>query len=68
MVIAAQSPSLSSLLVNHQRPAKWANSGFWMELPTGRKFVADPNAPYSRAPGQLNQRPRWFAKLMGIFF
>ncbi|CAM3517033.1 hypothetical protein BS639_08880 [Rouxiella silvae] len=68
MAISTQLPSLSSLLVNHQRQEKWAQCGFWMEMPNGRKFVADPNAPYTRAPGQQNQRPRWFAKLMGIFF
>lgn len=68
MTLTTQSPSLSSLLVNHQRPAKWANNGFWMELPAGRKYIADPNAPHSQVVGQESQRPRWFARLMGIFF
>lgn len=59
-------PSLSSLLVNHQRPARWAAAGFWVDLPNGRKFVSDPNVPFMRAPGKAPARPRWFAWLMGI--
>lgn len=69
----AQCPSLASMLTNGQKITHRKHQRGWIETPDGRHF--QPRAsdvqfiPGMRLPFLSGQtrKPRWFARLMGIF-
>ncbi|NIC26548.1 phage filamentation protein Fil family protein [Serratia plymuthica] len=71
MTSTASCPSLAGLIVNHQQITHRRHQHGWLELPDGRHFqpkVTDVQfIPGMRKPFMSRPRPRWFARLMGIF-
>ncbi|MGP9421534.1 phage filamentation protein Fil family protein [Ewingella sp. AOP9-I1-14] len=69
----AQCPSLANMLTNGQQITHRAHQRGWIETPDGRHF--QPKATEvqfikgRRLPFMARQhnKPRWFARLMGIF-
>ncbi|MEX3171599.1 phage filamentation protein Fil family protein [Serratia quinivorans] len=71
MTITANCPSLAGMMVNHQQITHRRHQHGWLELPDGRHFqpkVTDVQfVPGMCKPFMSRPRPRWFARLMGIF-
>lgn len=73
MTITAQCPSLASMLTNGQQITHRKHQRGWIETPDGRHFQPRASAvqfiPGMRLPFMSGQarKPRWFARLMGIF-
>lgn len=71
MTITAHCPSLAAMLTQGQQITHRRHTRGWLELPDGRHF--QPKAtdvqfiPGMRKPFMSHPRPRWFARLMGIF-
>ncbi|UAN50100.1 DUF2724 domain-containing protein [Serratia sp. JSRIV002] len=69
----AQCPSLASMLTNGQKITHRQHQRGWIETPDGRhfqpkasevQFIKGCRTPFMAKP---LHRPRWFARLMGIF-
>ncbi|WP_411706352.1 phage filamentation protein Fil family protein [Edaphovirga cremea] len=69
----AQCPSLAAMLVNGQQITHRHHQRGWIETPDGRFFQPKSTEvqfiPGLRQPFLSGQqhKPRWFARLMGIF-
>lgn len=70
--MTTQYPSLASMLITQSVTHKHHTHG-WIETPDGRHFQPSPSdvrfikgcrTPYI---ARQRKRPRWFARLMGIF-
>lgn len=71
MTITQQCPSMAALLTQAHQITHRRHTRGWLELPDGRHFqpaVADVQfLPGRLKPYMSRPRPRWFARLMGIF-
>lgn len=70
---ANQCPSLAAMLVNGQQVTHYRNQHGWIETPDGRyfqpkasevQFIKGCRFPFMAKP---RSKPRWWARLMGIF-
>ncbi|ENR6206163.1 DUF2724 domain-containing protein [Serratia marcescens] len=71
MTSTANCPSLAAMLTQAHQVTHRRHTRGWLELPDGRHFqptVADVQfLPGRLKPYMSRPRPRWFARLMGIF-
>jgi hypothetical protein len=71
MTSTANCPSLAAMLTQAHQITHRRHTRGWLELPDGRHFqptVADVQfLPGQLKPYMSRPRPRWFARLMGIF-
>ena len=71
MTMTANCPSLAGMMVNPQQIPHRRHQHGWLELPDGRHFQPKVTnvqfIPGMRKPFMSRPRPRWFARLMGIF-
>lgn len=71
MIITQQCPSMAALLTQAHQITHRRHRRGWLELPDGRHFqpsVANVQfLPGLQKPYMSRPRPRWFARLMGIF-
>ncbi|AJJ62569.1 phage filamentation protein Fil family protein [Yersinia aldovae] len=70
---ANQCPSLAAVLTNGQQVTHYRNQRGWIETPDGRfyqpkaaevQFIKGCRFPFMTKP---RAKPRWWARLMGIF-
>jgi hypothetical protein len=71
MTITQQCPSMAALLTQAHQITHRRHTRGWLELPDGRHFQPTVAAvqflPGRLKPYMSRPRPRWFARLMGIF-